>query len=174
MGRGMAQEERVVGDLRLEKADTNLKILKPSRRPVREGDVFAFAVDDERYFFGRVIRMNVSVGGFPGGILIYLYRTASTSKEQVPRLQKEELLLPPLATNRLPWSRGYFETIASPELRPSDVLARHCFVTVKGEYLDEMSQPMTSPVEPVGEYSLHSFRSIDDVVSEALGIPQRP
>jgi hypothetical protein len=141
---------------------------------VREGDVFAFAVDDERYFFGRVIRTGVSVGGFPGGVMIYLYRAASISKERVPRLRKEELLLPPLATNRLPWSRGYFETIASAELQPSDVLARHCFRNVKGEYLDEMSRPMSSPVEPVGDYSLESFRSIDDLVSDALGIPPRP
>jgi hypothetical protein len=145
--------------------DTNLRVLKPSRRRVKEGDIF-----------GRVIRTNVSVGDFPGGILIYLYKSPSTSKDDIPRLRKEDLLLPPLATNRLPWSRGYFETVASADLEPSDVLERHCFRSLGGEYeyFDEMSNPMTIPVEPVGEYALHSFRSIDDLVSDVLGIEQRP
>jgi hypothetical protein len=150
---------------------TNLRVLKPSRKRIKEGDIFAFSVDGKRYFFGRVIRTDVKVGLLPKGILIYLYKASSMDRRQIPVLRKEELLVPPLATNTLPWRRGYFEAVSSEPLTSADVLPRHCFRSVSGRYFDECGNPLESPVEPVGEFSLQSFRTIDDQVSDALEIP---
>ena len=44
-------------------------------------------------------------------------------------------------------------------------------IQVSGRYFDECGNPLESPVEPVGEFSLQSFRTIDDQVSDALEIP---
>jgi hypothetical protein len=121
-----------------------------------------------------VIKTNVSVGGFPNGVLVYLYDASSPDKTKIPNLRRDELLLPPLATNRLPWSRGYFETVESRPLKASDVLPVHCFRSFTGRYFDESGNPIDIPVEPVGEFALQSYRSIDDLVSDALGIERAP
>ena len=149
---------------------TNLRVLKPSRKAIRPGDLFVFQPAGMPFFFGRVIRTDATVGGFPNGILVYLYAARSTNKTKVPELRLNKLLLPPLATNRLPWTRGYFETIESRRLSESDVLPVHCFRSSNGRYFDETGKPMDAPIEPVGEFALQSFRSIDDLVSDALGI----
>jgi hypothetical protein len=153
---------------------TNLQVLAPSRRAIRPGDVFVFKPASMPFFFGRVIRTDATVGGFPNGILVYLYAVSSTDKTRVPELRRDELLLPPLATNRLPWSRGYFETVASRPLTESDVLPVHCFRSSTGRCFDEAGNPIEVPVEPMGEFALQSYRSIDDLVSDALGIERAP
>ncbi len=50
----------------------------------------------------------------------------------------------------------------------------HCFSdeAVTGAFFDEMSNRISKPVGPVGEYGLQSFRTIDDIVSDAVGIPR--
>jgi hypothetical protein len=153
---------------------TNLRVLRPSRKPPRPGDIFVLKPDDYRYVFGRVIRTEVNVGGFPGGILIYIYGPTSSRKDRVPALDRDDLLLPPLATNRLPWVRGYFQTIATSPLKDSDILAVHCFRSSSGDYFDEMGNPLRGPIGRVGEFALQSYRSVDDLVSDALDIPKVP
>lgn len=59
----------------------NLQVLRPSRKKPKPGDVFTMRVADSRYLFGRVIGIDVVAGGFPGGILIYIYRNCSTAPQ---------------------------------------------------------------------------------------------
>jgi len=109
--------------------------------------------------------------------MVYLYNASANDKNQVPDLSKNRLLVPPLGTNRLPWTRGYFETVDHRVLGSEERLPVHCFrdLTAATErFLDERGRALGAPVEPVGDYSLHSFRTIDDAVSEALGIPLVP
>jgi hypothetical protein len=160
---------------------TNLRILKPSRKAPKPGDVFVMQLPDESYLSGRVItpaaRWTKAEGAGPA-VLIYIYRARSDSKDVPLReeLRPDRLLVSPIMTNRLPWSRGYFETIATIPLDVDDVLRQHCFsdASVTGKYFDEMSNEVAGPVEPVGDYGLHSFRTIDDQVSDAVGIPRVP
>jgi hypothetical protein len=150
----------------------NLAVLKKTRRRPVAGDIFAMLPPDNRYLFGRVVRTDANVGGFPNSNLIYIYRARSTRKDDVPFLCKNELLLPPGMTNNLPWSKGYFEFVKHEELGPDHILARHCFRDIRGWYFDEEGHRLAAPVEtPVGTWGLHSYRTIDDEVSRALGIP---
>jgi hypothetical protein len=81
------------------------------------------------------------------------------------------VMLPPIMTNRLPWRHGYLETVCHQELSAQDRLHQHCFKDIRGEYFDEFSNELERPVELVGVWGLGSYRTIDDEVSEALGIP---
>ena len=153
---------------------TNLRVLKPSRKSASPGDVFVFKLNTMPFYFGRVIKTEVGVGGFPNGVLVYLYDARSHDETKIPDLRRDELLVPPLATNRLPWSRGYFQTVESRPLKVSDVFPIHCFRSTTGQYFDETGHPLAAPVEPIGEFALQSYRSIDDLVSDALGIERAP
>lgn len=171
----MAETERAL----MAEGVTNLRVIKPSRKKPQSGDIFAMQLPDETYLFGRVIRTD-AVSGFgpPTAVLIYIYRVRSDVKAIPAReeLRPERLLVSPIMTNRLPWSRGYFETIAALPLDSQDVLPRHCFsdAAVTGKYFDEYGNELPGVLEPCGDYGLSGYRSIDDRVSDALGIPRAP
>jgi len=154
---------------------TNIRIQSPSRKRLVAGDVFSVSLPDSKFLFGRVVDPAISLGGIPA-ILIYLYRRVSRQKE-IPRLedrQASNLMVSPIATNRLVWSRGYFETIGNVPLGAGEVLSQHCFLDSRGCYFDEHGNRLDGPIEPVGDYGLHSFRTIDDQISDALGIERAP
>jgi hypothetical protein len=166
--------------LMVHEVHTNLRVLKPSRRKPRVGDVFAMRLPDEAYLFGRVVstdaRWTLAVGA-GRAVLIYVFRDRTLSLELADRsvLRVDRLLVPPVMTNLLPWSRGYFQTVGNMPLGPGEVLLKHCFLDgARGRYYDEYGNELPRSVEPVGDYGLHSYRTIDDLVSEALRIPPVP
>lgn len=162
---------------KLEPVNTNIRILKPSRKSVEVGDVFVVQMPDDRYTFGRVIDTGLEAAGFPNSILIYFYKHRSTTKEMPDRtlLGSDQLLRGPIFINRLPWSRGYFETIGNLPLEEGDRLAPECFWdVVTQKYLDLHGNEIRKPVEPYGEYGLSSFRTVDDKLSTVLGFPLVP
>ena len=111
----------------------------------------------------------------PGANLVYIYRRRTPNGEpDLNQLTPEDLLVPPLFINRLPWSRGYFETVSTRPLTPDDLLPQHCFRRFNGTYLDENGQELNGERQPCGDWGLHSFRSADDLISDALGIPRVP
>jgi Immunity protein 26 len=152
---------------------TNLEVLRPSRlRPIA-GDVFALRLGGA-FRFGRVISTEAMAGwNLPGANLIYVFRYCSTEAVVPSRaeLTVTKLLVSPMMTNKLPWSRGYFQTLTNLPIEAGEALPRHCFRSSGGRFYDEMTNELPGPVEPVGDWGLHSFRTIDDEVSSALGIP---
>ena len=151
----------------------NLRVLKKSRRKPEVGDIFALQARAGEYLFGRVVSVDARIGGFDNVVLVYVYNARSTTKASVPMLDKRNLLVPPIGTNRQPWLRGYFETIATQPLRAKDVLAKHCFgPSFAGKYYDEQGRELQARTEPCGEYGVESYRTIDDAISDAVGIPR--
>jgi len=151
---------------------TNLKVLKPSRAKPSRGDIFAASLPSGEYLFGRVIDTQARVGAIEG-VLIYIYSHLSNAKSPpaLGELNPASLLVPPIITNRLPWARGFFQKVADSPLRPEDRLSQHCFRRSNGQYFDEANNELLHLVEPCGDWGLHSYRTIDDAISEALGIP---
>jgi len=156
-----------------------LRVLKqPSRTKLRAGDVFAMVPPDGMYLFGRVIFADLprERAPMPGANLIYVYRHRASSKEpDRAMLDPEDLLLPPLFINGLPWAKGYFEIVAHWPLEPGDLRSQHCFLSAsRGSYFDEKGDALRGPVEPVGDWGLHSHRTIDTAISDALRINLSP
>src|SRR5690606_1968335 len=108
-------------------------------------------------------------------ILIYIFSIESETKEPPEHLPVMRLLIPPLMTNRLPWSRGYFETIAHREFDAGERLPLHCFYSLTfKKYFDDSGNELPKRSEPCGFSGLDSYRTIDDAISKALGIPLAP
>jgi hypothetical protein len=155
---------------------TNLRILEPSRKAVREGDVFAYLMPDERYRFGRVISTSARIGPMEDCQLLYFYeRATDTDDPPLHAFRPTRLLIPPCMTNRLGWRRGYFKTVWRGPMRADDRLTQHCFWSpTRKKYFDDCSNELPGPVEPVGTWALDSFRTIDDDLSLALGLELAP
>ena len=152
----------------------NLAVLKRTRRSPQAGDVFVMQPPDGQYLFGRVVETDANPLGVGGAVLVYIYRGRSASKTEIPDLLRGQLLTPPLMTNRQPWTKGYFEHLETRPMTAMDRLPAHCFKDTYGRYFDEAGNQLTSAVEPVGEWGLHSYRTIDDEISKALNIPLAP
>lgn len=154
---------------------TNLQPLKPSRRKPEPGDLFALKMLD-RFLFGRVVLADLprERAPMPGAYLIYIYdQTATSQTAPSPEsLAPSRLLIPPAFINRMPWTKGYFERVDHAALGPAARLARHCFRDTRGRYLDEEGRILDGPIEPCGDWGLYSYSYLDDVLSDALGIPR--
>ena len=155
----------------------NLELLRPSRRRLAAGDVFVVKPIRHPFLFGRIIRTDAALFG-QGNLLLYFYDAWSDDAQDIPALARDRLLIPPVVTNRLGWSRGFFNHVENRPLTRGDVLSVHCFVSNVyrdgPRYFDEFRNQLPGPVPPVGEAGLHSYRTIDDEISRALGIPLAP
>jgi hypothetical protein len=150
----------------------NLKILKKSRKKLLPGDIFVLQVQEGQYIFGRVIRLDAKVAGFNDCTLIYIYRAFSEDKNKIPKLDKNNLLISPAATNRMAWKRGYFEVVSHEELKQDDIHVPHCFYSYsQNYYFDDYGNRLSARIEPCGDYGLDSYNTIDAMISYALGIP---
>lgn len=153
----------------------NMKVLNPSRQKPKAGDIFVLQMPDGLYRYGRVITTDVNIGGFTGCTLVYIYRVTRPTKVPIPELRLDDLLIPPKCTNRLPWARGYFETIEHRPLDPTDVPPVLCFWSpVHDRYMDADGKYLPRRTEPCGLYALGSFRTIDADISRAIGITPAP
>jgi immunity protein 26 of polymorphic toxin system len=157
---------------------TNLQTLAPSRKAPKAGDIFVCRPAGRGYFFGRVVATDARIRTEQNCILLYTFATESDTKQPPERLSVMQLLIAPLMTNRLPWSRGYFETVARRDFELGERLPVHCFRDLffkpYTRYWDEYNHELPQKREPCGDYGLHSYRTIDDAISDALGIPQVP
>ena len=157
---------------------TNLRILRKSRK--REpGDVFTYQLSDLRFGFGLLVRDDAlfegddPVEGPTGMYLIYIYNAFADSSLTVPSLTKDNLLLPPLLTDRTPWTHGYFERIAHWPLTSEVCFNRHCFFDrtySKPSYFDEYGRRLPKRFEPCGDFWIHSCFTIDQDICKALGL----
>jgi len=164
-------------------AGTNLQLLKRSTTAPKMGDIFTMKLPSGDYLFGRVIIGNAPRhrAPMPQANLIYVYRWRSKSpKPEFSELKANNLLIPPVWTNQLPWTKGYFEIIEHSSLAKSDVLTQHCFSRAPldsskpTDFVDEVGAKLSHRSEPCGEWSLVSYRWIDDRISDAVGIPRAP
>jgi hypothetical protein len=159
-------------------SEPNLRVLKRSRTKPVEGDVFTLSPADGLFLFGRVIRADMprERAPMPGSYLLYIYR--HTSAEPAPSrrdLHPQALLLAPVFTNRMPWTKGYFEVLTNWPLSKSDLVPQHCFwFAGRRSYVDEDLNVLPERVEPCGDWALKSYRRLDDDVSRALGLPLAP
>lgn len=157
---------------------SNFKVLKPSRRPPKVGDAFVYQLIPGTYHFGRVIRTNAKCGGGdPNMLLLYFYSASSSDLVDIPILSCNTLLIPPKITNRVGWLDGVFQTVKNVPLGKEDVLPQHCFAGSYGipsDFCDEYGNPLMRRFEPCGQYGVGSYLSIEDQLSDALGVPRIP
>lgn len=156
---------------------TNIRFIAKSRKVQRPGDVFVMLLPNERYLFGRVIATDAQLFAMTKVVLVYIFKTQQVGKQLSDRdeLQTDRLLIPPVFTNRLGWSRGFFETIDNLPFLDGERLEQHSFLhPLHDRHYDEYSKPVSNPVEPIGMFAVGNYRTIDEHISDALGFEPAP
>jgi hypothetical protein len=152
----------------------NLTVLKKTRRIPEVGDIFVMQPPDGQFLYGRVVDTNANPLGVGGAVLVYIYRARSATLTPIPALFRGQLLVPPMMTNKQAWTKGYFQYLENRPLSDMDRYSEHCFKDSRGWYFNEAGKRLAGPKEPVGQWGLHSYRTIDDEISRALGLPLAP
>lgn len=160
----------------------NLQVQRPYRARLHPGDIFTMQIPDGHYVFGRVVRTDAACFG-PKCTLVYVFRYLSRDATPPERLLVTDLLIPPATINRLGWSRGYMVTVANRAFGEGERMPVHYFRDSetpkrfrRRRFLDEDHLPVGRPPRGtlVGGAGLGNYRTLDDAISRALGIPLAP
>ncbi|MFJ2506071.1 Imm26 family immunity protein [Microbacterium sp. NPDC087592] len=153
----------------------NLELLKRSRHRPTDGDMFEMQVSGGPRLLGRVAAADIhdlTRTPMPGANLIYVFQPG-IEIEDLLTPTKEQLLLAPIFTNRMGWTRGYFRHLENRPLGEEGTLVDLCFWDAFWKsHVDENRRRISSRSEPCGPWGLASYLWIDDHVSDALGIPR--
>ena len=164
--------------LPIEETPLLFQLQSPSRKKVVPGDVFSIKLP-EGYLFGRVIATNAKSSEWdePHLHLLYIYKDIhkTAADFQIDDFRPPQLLIPPVITNRLGWSRGVYETVGHIPLEDTDKLERNIFKRPgHTDYWDENANPVDEPLvkdrSVVGLQAVHSYMTIEWEVSVALGL----
>jgi hypothetical protein len=152
---------------------TNMMLQDPFKKDLHVGDVFRLKYPGPKFIFGRIMRMDCVIAGMPKAILVYVYAGESTIEKTPSVLDKSRLLVAPAFINKLGFSRGFMPVVTNMPVKETDFLPRHCFRDFPNKFRDEHGE-IVDPIEPIGEYGLGNYRTLDDAISKALKIPLAP
>lgn len=153
---------------------TNLVRCEGKGSRPRDGDVFVARIG-ETTCPGRVVSTQAKAGPSMTAILTYVFQPVEegwSPEGQREALAVSRLLVPPFLVNAKPWTQRYFCRVANLDFAAGERLEPHCFRDSRGWFFDEHGQRTDAPVEPVGPWGLQSVRTVDDMLSDALGIPR--
>jgi hypothetical protein len=158
--------------------ELNLQVQKRSKEKPQPGDVFSLKLPDELFLFGMVVGAELPSGRapMPGSYLLYIYDHRSDNPvPDLAQLRPDRLLLAPYFTNRMLWTKGYAVTVSAVSLSPDNLLRQHCFWhPLRKSYCDENGALLSEKHEPCGSWGLGSYRKLDDLISDAVGISRVP
>ena len=99
-----------------------------------EGTIFAYQIgEDGLWRFGRYMIHKAS----QGFDLVYFYKATSKSKDDIPKLSRDDLLLYPTYTDALDMAKtGYFVNVEHREIKKEDLLEKHVYYSM-GRWVDE-------------------------------------
>jgi len=156
--------------------DIGLIPMTPSRKYLKEGDVFLIQPVRDVFYCGKVICLHVeSRDSFVNGMnLIYIYDRHSDGRTVPADLDAAPLLIAPAVINRLPWSRGYFETIGNVPVTERERSLSFGFRDWRGAFVDLKGEPLAQEPLYWSSYGLSSYAVIGAEVQKALNARRKP
>jgi hypothetical protein len=157
---------------------TNLEsIERRTRSTPKSGDIFVMKMRSVGFLYGCVIEADIgdlARAPMPGAHLVYIYDRVSTSVDQSPELSPSDpLLLPPTFTNSLAWRLGFFKNVSfDPDVEALRLPECSFWNSAREVFVDDQGRQLHREVQPCGSWGLASYRRIDDLISDRLGVPR--
>lgn len=145
--------------------------MNKSRKHPKEGDIFWVQPLMNMYYYGKVIQTQIqSIDSLVNGMnLIFLYDKRATDHSILEDLSDAGFLIPPVIINKLPWSRGYFETIGSVPVTERDRSMSYGFWSfLKKRFVDVQGMPLANQPQYWSDYGLASYAIVGGKIQAAL------
>lgn len=150
---------------------------KGTRRMPQVGDVVALELARDphrgRFIHAAVARADLEFLGPGHGryFLLYIHSSLSDSPENVPRIGRDSLLVPPIVTVRQGWLRGAFIPVGRQE--ELEVPPVHSFYKVSSDtFVDEGWAPLAGPIGDVGWAGVWRYQGVGELIMNALAHTQ--
>ncbi|MFN0093941.1 MAG: Imm26 family immunity protein [Dehalococcoidia bacterium] len=157
-------------------SQTNLRLIRRTRQRQIPGNVFAMLPPDDRgYLFAQVSQIGREDGLMRGSLVIHVFALRKAELTVTcDEIDQADPLIDPIWTNSRGWSvGGVFLTVTNCPVRPNRVIG--AFKTYDGLVVDECRRTVQFAHEgTLGIWGLASYRSLDDKISDALGIKRAP
>lgn len=148
--------------------------MNKSKKQPKEGDVFLVQPFYHMYYYGKVIQVYVqSRDSCVNGMnLIFIYDKCADDKSIPSNLDQCSFLIPPIIINKLPWSRGYFETIGNVPVTDQEKAMPFGFWSFqKKMFVDVNGNPLTYKPQCWSDYGLASYAVVGEKIQAALKAP---
>lgn len=145
--------------------------MEPSRKRPKEGDVFLTQPFLGTYYYGKVIQTRIkSEDSCVNGMnLIFLYNRLADGRTVPDDLGEEDFLIPPVIINKLPWSRGYFETIGNAAVTESERNRSYGFWRFQTKtFVDVTGAPLAEKPLCWSDHGLASYAVVGERIQAAL------
>ncbi|GEN45965.1 immunity 26/phosphotriesterase HocA family protein [Alkalibacillus haloalkaliphilus] len=137
--------------------------MKPSRKKRKAGEVFVLQPKEGIYFYGRVMKVNISIQrpGMSGWSLVYIYQNPTNELKLPNHLDNRELLIAPKIVNNQGWLKGYFCSIGHIPVKDEDYKKDYGFWDiVTKQYLDEEGKPISFTPTIYTDFGIGSYGSV--------------
>jgi hypothetical protein len=158
----------------MNKEDINLEFLETSKKKIKTGDVFVVKPPKMKFYYGIVANSNANLFHVDGILHLQFFDFSTDDYGSISdKLHDSKLLFPPVLTNRLGWSKGYFKTIGNISIENFKTIKEASFYYYNGEIFDDNSNQLSQPysLETTGSFAVTSYLNIDNLISLRLGIP---
>lgn len=134
-----------------------------SRERPKEGSIFLVQPFFNVYYYGKVIQTHIQSRDS------CVYDKCATDQSIPEDLNDAGFLIPPVIINRLPWSRGYFETIKNARVTEREKSMSYGFWSFqKKMFVDVEGMPLTYKPQCWSDYGLASYAVVGEKIQIAL------
>jgi hypothetical protein len=145
-----------------------LRILKKSRSNILPGDIFTLSLNEGEYYFGKIIKTNVSVFS-EDNFLVYIYNYLTKDRTEIPELKLINLLTYPILISNQVFQKGYFEKVGHDDAYLNEIFPAHIFFDpLKENYVTEFGKVTDKPQSEVGIYGIVSQSSLATILEKSL------
>ena len=152
---------------------SDLISMSMSRKYPKEGDIFLVQPLHNVYYYGKVIQTQIrSRNSCVNGMnLIFIYDESSDTKDIPDDLSHCNFLISPVIINKLPWSRGYFETIGNICVTEYERKIPFGFWNFQSKtFVNAEGVPLTYKPKYWSDYGLASYAVVGEKIQDALNI----
>lgn len=142
-----------------------------SRKYPEEGDIFLVQPLSNVYYYGKVIQTHIKSRDscVKGMNLVFIYDKCSVDQSIPDDLSHSGFLISPTIINKLPWSRGYFETIGNVPVTELEKNMSYGFWSfLKKMFVDVEGIPLGYKPQYWSDYGLASYAVIGEKIQNAL------
>jgi hypothetical protein len=148
----------------------NMILMEPYKKKLNVGDIFVIKYSNS-YFFGRV--GDIYNPGKHQLYVVYVYNNSSSSINIIPELDKNFLLVKPCIINRLGFSRGYLKVVDNLPIDDKNGFPILSYTDGR-YYYNSLNYKIRKPQGFIVKLSFGNYRTLDDEISNKIGIPLAP
>lgn len=145
--------------------------MNKSRKYPKEGDIFVVQPFTNVYYYGKVIQTHIkSRDSCVNGMnLVFIYDKCADAQIVPNDLSDRDFLISPTIINKLPWSRGYFETIGHTPVTEHERNMSYGFWSYQKQiFVDVEGIPLAYKPQYWSDYGLASYAVIGEKIQIAL------